>query len=271
MKYIKISRYNLKDIFSGNKILFNVNNIGSQPDDYLKKLQDCYTRNWIKLFHDDCMSIQFSNNDMNWILSAFEIGSVTGLVPKSFNEELETMNTNLGGDYFVRSDRVSLKTGIHGVGPYNNLKHVVESVITSEQKHAPFKDKSNNILYFLPWLPMNRDREFRVFVYKNKITAVSVQHLYEVNTWLNSLNDQDISSVVHSLCTYFELNIKDKMAWLENYVMDIYYFDNENWYFIEVNPFGAQYSSGSSLYHWILDNEKLTNDDFVEIRYVSNE
>jgi hypothetical protein len=40
-------------------------------------------------------------------------------------------------------------------------------------------------------------------------------------------------------------------------------------YFIEVNPFGSEYSSGSALFHWIQDHEILyENGENVTVRYV---
>ena len=51
--------------------------------------------------------------------------------------------------------------------------------------------------------------------------------------------------------------------------IDLSFIDNEP-YFIEVNPFGSNYSAGSSLFHWILDEKLLYNtDNIIYFRYTS--
>ena len=93
--------------------------------------------------------------------------------------------------WFIRTDRTSLKYGKYGAGPYTDIENIIISMVSSSDGHIPFKedDETCNI-YFLRWLEVDRDKEFRVFVYNNKITAISAQHLYSVNDWLNSLSDE---------------------------------------------------------------------------------
>lgn len=65
-----------------------------------------------------------------------------------------------------------------------------------------------------------------------------------------------------------------------SYTMDIYLKGEQDqqecvtfdkWYFIEPNGFGAEYSAGSALYHWIDDYDLLNGDkDYVEFRYTSS-
>lgn len=86
------------------------------------------------------------------------------------------------------------------------------------------------------------------------------------------MTNAEQQQIIQSLVRYYELNIKDRMSYLGSYVMDIYKMnpevDDDGWYFIEPNPFGAEYSSGSSLFHWHLDEQQLLgNIEIIEFRY----
>ena len=39
---------------------------------------------------------------------------------------------------FVRTENVSLKNGQHGVGPYNNFKMILQSLVSCTYNHTPF-------------------------------------------------------------------------------------------------------------------------------------
>ena len=116
---------------------------------------------------------------------------------------------------------------------------------------------------------MDIEKEFRVFVYQNNITAVSSQHIYKVNTWLNSMTDTNIIDIIQDLRQFFILNIRSKMSYAESYVMDIVLLDSGQFYFIEPNTFGSAYSSGSALFQWLLDDEMLHTSTNIEFRYTA--
>ena len=75
----------------------------------------------------------------------------------------------------------SLKSGIHGPGPYTDIRMVLESIITANANHTPLAEVHEGKalkLYFLPWRGDLADgKEFRVFVDGGRITAMSQQHL----------------------------------------------------------------------------------------------
>lgn len=96
--------------------------------------------------------------------------------------------------YFVRTENVSLKYGMHGV----------ESLVASTTGHSPLSDDASSDdntedpppppprpikLYLIPWQPMSKDKEFRVFVCNNRVTCVSQQHLYQPNRLLAALDE----------------------------------------------------------------------------------
>jgi hypothetical protein len=42
-----------------------------------------------------------------------------------------------------------------------------------------------------------------------------------VNNWLISLTDEELKNVVNTILDYFDDHIRDKLAWLGSYVMDL--------------------------------------------------
>jgi hypothetical protein len=165
---------------------------------------------------------------------------------------------------------VSLKHGQYGCGPYSNLENVISSMVTSIEGHSCFRESETSCnIYLLPWKEIPIFKEFRIFVYQNEITAISDQNLYTVNEWLNTLDDSQIKSLLLDILNHFQKFIRNKLTFLENYVMDLAIVDDIP-YFIEVNPFGKDYSSGSALFHWINDFEVLTSSNSIEFRYTSS-
>jgi hypothetical protein len=66
-----------------------------------------------------------------------------------------------------------------------------------------------------------------------------------------------VTSWAEKIVCYFKKCIKDRM-WIDSYCMDIA-ITEDGVYFIEINQFGKEYSAGSSLFHWIIDQDKLYN------------
>ena len=58
------------------------------------------------------------------------------------------------------------------------------------------------------------------------------------------------------------------MAYMDSYVMDLALVGDTP-YFIEPNPFGKDYASGSALFHWIIDHDVLHDANAIEFRYVN--
>jgi hypothetical protein len=271
---------------------YNVCNLyleGKQPSDYYEKLENTYTKNWIDIFHPN-LGDQKITIDNPWSLDiikqAYSIARHTGKIPQGYLEELEIIAAILSktiklteNKYFVRAENVSLKTGIHKAGPYTSILQILESLVTCNEKHSPIIENTQReinpiTLYFLPWVEI--DLEFRVFVYNGKITGISQQHWYEVKYFEG--NDQSdpyknkyekFVDRVSELIEFCNKTIKLLEKWGKTFTMDIALLKSGKFYFIEVNGFGAEYSAGSSLFHWKRDN--LENIDKIpEYRYLAD-
>lgn len=286
MKPVNIQRMQLDHVLGQDKILFNTNNHwenNESPKDYQEVLSRCRTQTWVDKFHSKYFTIVLDSADLNWMKKAAKVGMITGRFSKLFEDELESIcqkyaeqwkkiNENNHQDFkgwFVRSDRVSLKEGQHGVGPYKDFKNIIESATSCGSGHQFFNfEDTECTIYLFPWLNLNPFKEFRVFVYENEITAISDQHLYTINEYLNTLSDEEIKKIIYKILAYFEENIKDKLPHLRNYTMDLGFIqDSDTPYFIEPNSFGKLYAAGSALFSWIYDTDVLHESDTINFRY----
>ena len=272
---------------------FNSNNHpissnGDKPDDYTEVLDKCSTKYWVNEFHAGKYSyFDLLPQHIEWMKEASKTGYQTGQFSRLFFEELDecvndheeyqALINQIGSDkgVFVRTETVSLKTGMFGAGPYHELDSIFKSMVTCRVSHCPIREDTKEVrIYLLPWKEINDFKEFRVFIFKGCITAISQQALYSVNALLAGLDREPLLKIVAGWCrkivTFFESTIRERIR-LESYTMDICLLgDNEDPYFIEINSFGKHYSAGSSLFHWILDDEILEGDGdgLIFFRYV---
>jgi hypothetical protein len=250
------------------------------PDDYKEVVDKTLTKEWIDEFRTFYSVINIDASDLRWMKEASNLYFHTARISKLHHEDIDSAASKYnkllghlfnGTKYFVRADNVSLKEGMHGVGPYTTIKQIIESLITCKSSHTPIYEGVTHIkLYLLPWVDISPDKEFRVFVYNNNITAISQQHLYVTNSILAKIDSDEekrtlVKHWVDSITDYFDRYVKNRIK-TESCCMDIALTDNV--YFIEINPFGKEYSAGSSLFHWIIDENKLYGDgDHIYCRY----
>jgi hypothetical protein len=277
-KTIRIKTFEKNHVLDHDRVLFNVNNIYDrfQPLDYKEVLSKGNTQFWVDHFHkaDSYHTIVINGQDLKWMREAQKIGYHTKKCSDIYVEELEESAAKLQpqmpeGKWFVRTEKVSLKQGCHGVGPYSSMKAVIESLVSSTSSHACFEEDDEEIkLYFLPWLNMKGEKEFRIFVYQNEITGISSQHLYTANQWLQGMDEDQLTNIVNMILDYFNRSIRDRLSYMGSYTMDLVILENGSPYFIEPNSFGKTYAAGSSLFHWVHDEELLsTHSDVIEVRY----
>lgn len=275
-------------IVKNNPQNYNTNNHWSEdirPLDYDNVVASADTALWIDQFHKyEFLDIKAS--DLKWMKKAFVIGTTTGQFPELYRDELQdcaneynsilnSFKTESKNGWFIKAGNVSLKSGCHGIGPYYNIEPIIESIVTSMFGHTPIDQNSNSLrLYFLPWIHFNLDKEFRIFVCNNKITAISQQNVSQENSFLKTLPFSEQTVVIHQwidlILKYFENVVIQKITHVQNYTIDLCLLDLSNNiykhnvevpYFIEMNCFGKEYSAGSSLFHWLIDKNILYNED----------
>ncbi|KAI9346599.1 hypothetical protein BDR26DRAFT_855813 [Obelidium mucronatum] len=288
---ITVQRFNLDHVQRNMKTLFNSNNHWTdniKPLDYDSACDQTRTKNWVSKFHEPegYKTIMIdSKATISWMKRAIEIGAQTGRCSKMFDEEIEELVDELNPQFlrhlkelnaeetgvFIRTDDVSLKYGQHGVGPYKELKQILESIVSSSKGHECMRgDTSVCTIYMFPWVPIDSDLEFRVFVHNSAITAISHQNVFQVNKTLAGMTNAElVSGIVQPILEYFENRVKKQMAEFGNFSMDFALKEvGGDGYFIEANGFGAEYAAGSALFHWLNDRDILLGDgSHVELRF----
>jgi len=313
------------------------------PAHYNEWQKLCDTSRWAPMFWRSFHQINIDATDLLWLKEAAQIGKVTGRVSRLFTENIRqaagkyhdpvlftTAQPTLKGEaasaptsleWFVRTERVSLKSGQHGAGPYTNMTQILESLCTGRATHAPVNEDTRAplTLFLTPWRrDWSSSREFRVFVHNGRVTAVSQQHLHKPNELLCALEQRDrvrrAGAWIEAITRDVERTFVRKLAKLEwpcdfddpgcdlkhSYVMDVMLciggstqkcgsqnvhdgiepvddntaqqpdLDDATNYtttFIEINPYGQYYSSGSSLFHWVKDHCKLYRQDAYQPVY----
>jgi hypothetical protein len=259
------------------------------PADYPARLQEVFTHNWINSLHPEgYKTLEIPAKYYSLLTDAFRIGNITGCVPGVYASDLHELAQHLatahahlfenGQHYFVRGEATSLKTGMHGVGPYANFMTILESIVTCTAQHNVFNHVSARTkrltLYFLPWnADLDPDLEFRAFVVHGQLTALSQQSWFRHSPKLQALLQH--SNVIHDWVEMLQRALATTVSsiceQLPQFVMDVAFIpDGENWtmFLIELNPFGAAYSSGSALFHWKRHAALLNDATFCDVRFV---
>ena len=270
-----IEQIDLEKVHYYKKDKFNSNNHWKygKPDNYEEVLEKTETKYWINNFHKYYIVINIDSYDLEWMKKAIYLSQITQKISKIHKEEIKAALKkysngleflfNQDKKWFIRSETVSLKNGIHKEGPYTTMKQIIESLVTCKLGHSPVESYTKELkLYLIPWREdLEYHSEFRVFVCQKNITAISQQHLYTSNDILKALDkekrEEKINKWITIINNYFETTIKDKITTLDSYVIDIDITKDEKPYFIEINCFGKEYPSGSALFHWLIDDNKL--------------
>ncbi len=262
-----------------NPLLFNTNNHYNdegidQPENYKEVIARGHTKHWVDKFHTEYHTITLDKHDLRWMIECYyKVGCITRKYSRLYDEEIQDTLSKYElpeGKWFVRTDSVSLKEGMHGIGPYSDLRSIIESMVSSRLGHNCFeKEYTSCTIYLFPWIELSQFKEFRVFVCEDKITAISDQHPYQVNEWLNTLGDHEILDIIEKINRYFQINIKTKLEYIGgNYTMDLALVGPDNTpYFIEPNSFGKYYAAGSALFSWVYDHDTLHDSEVIELRY----
>lgn len=269
-------------VLSYDKIKINTNNDwlnGIPPNDYRQNIESNYMSKWINKFRNDYEYIEINDPDeLNWMKKAKQVSMLTGKFSELFREELENYlekyenkYTHIfnGTEYFVRSENVSLKYGKHKEGPYTNLRNIIESILTCIHGHTPLYEDTDTIkLYLFPWIKLDKKKEFRVFVYNKKITAISQQFLHHIVYENNNSKEfkNQIYEYVEIILLYFYQEISNKIN-LNNYTYDFALLDNNEPYFIEPNSFGPEQAAGSALFGWHNDHDIIYQESENPIVY----
>ena len=137
-------------------------------------------------------------------------------------------------------------------------KEALNLILTSERNHIDINDWISNggkeQIVLREWNnELSLDNEFRVFIYNNKITAISQYDLYGLFPHLIKEKEK-LKKLIHE---FWEKEVKNRIKY-PFYIVDFGYI-NGNIIFIELSPFFP--TTGGGLYDWNNDIKELENGD----------
>lgn len=163
------------------------------------------------------------------------------------------------GRWFFRFNGRSPKDGAIEF-PVLTPRHVITKIITSKRGFTSLIDGEDTI-YFVKYVDnWDRKREFRVFIYKQQVTAIS-QYTYD-KCILSGKSSAFAKEIGLKIKTYLEkevLPIVCAAIGTNNVVCDIYVNEDSSLRIIEFNSFGYWLAAGSALFNWLTDRELLYN------------
>jgi hypothetical protein len=265
-----VAKYNVNNLWNGNE----------PPPDYMEVTKNHKTSKWVHSFHPKgtIPSMEIKGLDLIWMKRASRENHI-GRFSHMYDDDLEESVAHYESffppppknGWFIRTEHVSLKEGCGGIGPYYNIRDVFKSLVTSSSRHQTIREDDDCCtLWFFPFIQIDMQKEFRVFVYDNKISAVSSQRWYKKNDWLSAKSEDELYTLITDLYMFFKENVQKKLEFNGGtYTMDIAFLSNETFYFVEPNCFGANYAAGSSCFHWINDAHILKDTSTINLRFVS--
>lgn len=147
---------------------------------------------------------------------------------------------------------------------YRVLDLLIES---SRTRHTLKINLLEHYIMLRKFYPIEEWQEFRCFVYKNRLTAISQYHCYHRYKKLSGRTER-IRKAIYNF--YLE-----NFAYIpyEDCVMDVVIDENDHIMIVEFNSFGADGMTGSALYNWDRDEKilhgELTFQDGPDIRVLS--
>ena len=292
-----------------DKKLYNTNNYGSaRPADYTAKSTLCNTSRWMDRVGRPTVRFTIPAPHVKWMRKSNEAARRMGAFPRHmFGDDLDELVEDCGAAFdaliaemssrweadpandgrpfpgvFIRGETVSLKDGVHGVGPYKTLKPVIESICTASFQHsvlAPSPQDDPAVvpelpLFLFPWVDdLVHALELRVFVHERAVTAISQQHLYNVEPLWQQAPLSHAEAFAQKVVAHFHDVVSKIVDDQSSFTYDLGFrcaskdattFEQVALkvgipYFIEPNPFGAEYPAGSSLFDWRYDAARVCN------------
>ena len=124
------------------------------------------------------------------------------------------------------------------------------------------------MLYLSPWREEWANWiEFRCFCYRKRITAFS-QYVWCRDLGLSTWTPEQLAQCATNIVRFCEEEVSAKLSdktgghWVIDVILSKEVLAPQ---FVEVNPFGAELSSGSALFNWVRDKEILYGDGSVVV------
>jgi hypothetical protein len=159
---------------------------------------------------------------------------------------------------------------------FDDTRDILSRILTCERTRYFLDDeKYRNNIVLRPWYDIPEDMEFRCFIRKNELRAVSQ---YKLDTFYPHLQDIAIQNEIKIRISTFYENVEKYIPY-EDCVMDVVIWDdaritsvnNSGIFIIEFNQFGGETTCGAGLYNWMIDRKILYEGDRVDLRILDHE
>jgi len=253
----------------------DANDSDSKDLDYDKEIARTNLLNYANIIsYPTDHEYKFTKEEISILIECVEIGIKVHRLSHLFEEELlpiiEKMQANwTDGLWFVRFNSCSPKDG-KGDFPITNAKDLVEMIVTSKRARGALKN-GDDTLYFVQYdTEWDTNKELRIFIYNQQITAISQYNPYDISFFsdktdsylvnLTEIINRYLKNIIPAVCSAIGTN---------NLVCDLYLDQNNEFRIIEFNSFGYWLASGSVLFRWLDDKNKLYNqNDIIYLRFL---
>jgi hypothetical protein len=273
---------------------FNSNNHEKDPNDieiknldYKTELSKTYLSKYMDLINYPLeWTYHLTMAESKLLAKICEIGILVTRRPKIYDDELEEIERRLkdnwiDGQWFMRMNQSSPKDSSVKL-PYKSASDVINAIITSKRSFKAISDDIDRnilpVLYFVRYDPnWQIGREMRCFVRNRKLTAVSQYEWFKYKFFCDRTESElitiaknvntFIASVIDELCercgtndVVADIYLNDDLTHGDSAGSDEHCSsDRQSLKIIELNSFGYWLASGSALFHWIIDKDKLYN------------
>merc|ERR1711920_946367 len=131
-------------------------------------------------------------------------------------------------------------------------------------------------IYLMPFdTTVTIERELRVFVNNDRVTAMSQYDIFNLSSSFASKDDVELAEVAKLVVQFHDELLLPRWKAVGgtcSYVMDVEYVADQardgppQIRLIELNTFGAEMAAGSALFHWVHDHDTMYESDSVCIR-----
>jgi hypothetical protein len=135
----------------------------------------------------------------------------------------------------------------------------VDKYESQEEKNL-IKNLKNIQISIRKWVEIDSLYEFRCFVKNNKLTAISQYNPYIIVE--EFLCDGNLFQIRDKIFTFWNEKVKEKISFLNDYVIDLAILSDNSVYVIELNPFKK--TTGASFFNWTLDLQLLEGNLLIE-------
>lgn len=173
--------------------------------------------------------------------------------------------TNCYG-FFVKNHHKSCKNNTWVV-PLKDTEAIITTLTTSEDIYYSWieDEPDANFLIVMPFdYQCKGSREFRMIILNRKVAAITQQQWWRKLEWVPD------DECIENLIKLWEEDLVTKIIY-NDVVLDVFLDEKKKAHLIECNTGGIWGASGSGLFHWIHDLDKILSDTIYVRLYFGTE